>query len=99
MHVRDGLQAVETLRDASFDLVLMDIQLPGMDGLEATKLIRDGWAGEARRHTPVIAMTAYAMNGDRDVFLDAGMDAYIAKPLDIASLFRLISETLERGKR
>jgi PAS domain S-box-containing protein len=99
VHVRDGLQAVETLRDASFDLVLMDIQLPGMDGLEATKLIRDGWAGEARRHTPVIAMPAYAMNGDRDVFLDAGMDAYIAKPLDIASLFRLISETLERGKR
>lgn len=99
VHVRDGLRAVGALRDTPFDLVLMDIQLPVMDGLEATRLIRGGEAGRDRRHTPVIAMTAYAMNGDREAFLGAGMDGYISKPLGDRPLSRLISETMSRGSR
>jgi CheY-like chemotaxis protein/anti-sigma regulatory factor (Ser/Thr protein kinase) len=99
VHVRDGLQAVNALRDTPFDLVLMDIQLPVMDGLEATRLIRCGEAGPGRCHTPVIAMTAYAMTGDRETFLAAGMDGYISKPLEIGPLSLLISETMSRGMR
>jgi CheY-like chemotaxis protein len=97
VHVRDGLQAIKALRENPFDLVLMDIQLPVMDGVEATRIIRRGGAGEDRRDIPIIAMTAYAMTGDEDDILAAGLDGYISKPLEISRLFRLISEILARG--
>jgi PAS domain S-box-containing protein len=89
-HVQDGRQALETLGKAHFDLVLMDVQMPLVDGVEATRAIRAGQAGEAARDIPIIAMTAYAMAGDRERFLDAGMNAYLAKPLDIADLLEAI---------
>jgi CheY-like chemotaxis protein len=68
-----------------FDLVLMDVQMPGMDGIEAVKLLRAREAGGPRR-VPVVALTAQAMNGDAERCLEAGMDGYMAKPLDLVEL-------------
>ncbi len=90
--VEDGSQAMEILHRNNFDVVLMDVQMPMMDGVEATRRIREGEAGESRANIPIIALTAYAMTGDRDRFLEAGMDDYITKPVDAA----LLEETLQR---
>ncbi len=84
----NGQEALERLAEQSFDLILMDVQMPVMDGLEATGRIR---AGERGRHTPIIAMTANAMEGDRDTCLSAGMDDYLAKPIKIAELHALLA--------
>ncbi|WP_051445397.1 PAS domain S-box protein [Desulfocurvus vexinensis] len=78
---RTGVQAVEAVRDRDFDCVLMDIQMPEMDGLEATARIH-----ALRPGLPVVAMTAHAMEGDRDRFLAAGMCAYVAKPVSMEEL-------------
>jgi two-component system sensor histidine kinase/response regulator len=84
---RDAVAAVSA--DASFDLVLMDVQMPEMDGLEATAAIRDLERGQPRR-LPIIALTAHAMKGDRDACLAAGMDAYLSKPIHAKELFAVI---------
>jgi len=87
----DGAEALDRLRTGSFDLVLMDVQLPVLDGVQATAVIRnDPDMGENSR-IPIIAMTAYAMSGDREKFLAAGMDDYIAKPVGIAELLAALS--------
>ncbi|WP_319583246.1 ATP-binding protein [uncultured Pseudodesulfovibrio sp.] len=83
---RDGREALDILKDAHFDLVVMDIQMPVMNGLESTRAIRNGEAGEWCRSIPIIAMTAYAMDSDRKSFDEAGMDGYIPKPVDHDSL-------------
>jgi CheY-like chemotaxis protein len=85
----NGLIALETLAHESFDLVLMDVQMPEMDGFEATAAIRQREAGAARR-MPIIAMTARAMKGDRERCLAAGMDGYISKPISSEALLELI---------
>src|SRR5262245_65845921 len=74
-----GKEALTTLAQESCDLVLMDVQMPEMDGLEATAAIR-AWECETGIHVPIIAMTAHAMPDDAEQFLDAGMDAYLVKP-------------------
>jgi PAS domain S-box-containing protein len=87
--VKNGQQALDALSSIDFDMVLMDIQMPVMDGLEATRAIRSGAAGEHNRHIPVVALTAYAMSGDRESFLGVGMDDYLAKPVEIPDLRRV----------
>ena len=79
---RDGRQALELFAQERFDLVLMDIQMPGLDGLQATEEIRARDTYGDKADTPVIAMTAHAMAGDADRFLAAGMNGYIAKPVE-----------------
>lgn len=83
--VLDGEDAVDSCRNQHFDIVLMDIQLPVMNGLEATKIIK-----ELDASLPVIAQTAYAMSQDRQKALDAGCDDYIAKPMKRKDLVDLI---------
>jgi len=70
----------------------MDIQMPVMDGLETTTAIRRGDAGETKKNIPIIALTAYAMGGDKERFLDSGMDGYISKPVETDALHNLILE-------
>ena len=77
------------LRQQTFDLVLMDIQMPGMDGLEATAEIRQR-ERETGGHTPIIALTAHAQNGDQQRCLEAGMDGYVAKPVRETDLLAAI---------
>ena len=84
-----GREAVDLHAAGSFDIVLMDVQMPGMDGLEAARLVRLR-DRETGRHTPILAMTALAMSGDRQECLDAGMDAYVAKPFQPAQFYDAI---------
>ena len=88
----NGEQALEILAGENFDCVLMDVQMPVMDGVEATKKIRASHA--AYKDIPIIAMTAYAMRGDREKFLDAGMDDYLSKPVDKDDLFEKIKKNI-----
>jgi CheY-like chemotaxis protein len=85
----NGRLAIEALRSQDYDVVLMDVQMPEMDGLTATRLIRAGEAGG--KQPPIIAMTANAMDGDRDRCLQAGMDDYIAKPISMEKLKVLLT--------
>lgn len=94
--VENGIQAIEALQETSFDAVLMDIQMPEMNGLEATRRIRDGEAGDANRDIPIIAMTAYVMKGDRETFLASGMDEYLAKPLDMDDMLNILQTQMAR---
>jgi len=82
----DGREAVERAKEEDFDLILMDVQMPEMDGLEATKAIRE-WERDKGRHTPIVALTAHAFEEDRRRCLEAGMDAYLSKPIKVQELF------------
>jgi signal transduction histidine kinase/CheY-like chemotaxis protein len=90
----DGRQAVDAFQAGRFDLVLMDVQMPEMDGFEAVAAIRALEHAQGRPHTPIVAVTAHAMVGDREKCLQAGMDAYLAKPLRRQLLFDLVDELL-----
>ncbi|MGQ0626478.1 MAG: response regulator [Phycisphaerales bacterium] len=89
--VGNGLEALAALKNAAFDVVLMDMQMPEMDGLDATRAIRDAEKGTTR-HIPIVAMTANAMAGDRERCINAGMDGYVSKPVNRQELF----DTIER---
>lgn len=91
-----GLEALDVLRDGFPQLVLMDIQLPGMDGVETTAKIRQLRGG---KELPVVAVTANALPGDREKYLASGMDDYIAKPIDPALLKQLLTRWLNPGYR
>ncbi len=90
----NGAEAVNMYENGSYDLILMDIQMPEMDGIEATKLIR---SKEIREHIPIIALTAHALHGDRERFLAIGMDEYLSKPIDMEELYDLL-ERMTMGK-
>ncbi|MEF2229426.1 MAG: ATP-binding protein [Pseudodesulfovibrio sp.] len=92
--VENGLEALRELESRPYALVLMDIQLPVMDGVEATRAIRAGRAGAGNVGIPIVALTAYAMSGDREGFLAAGMDDYLAKPVEVGILGATISRIL-----
>ena len=85
----NGSEAVAAAEREPFDLIVMDVQMPEADGFEATAILRQREKATGR-HVPIIAMTAHAVKGDRERCLDAGMDAYIAKPVEQAELFRVV---------
>ncbi|MHC1741814.1 MAG: response regulator [Syntrophobacteraceae bacterium] len=90
----DGMSAIKRLHEKSFDVVLMDVQMPVMDGLRATRMIR---LNPALRDLPIVAMTAHAMRGDRELCLEAGMDDYITKPIDRRELLVTLRKWVKPG--
>ena len=88
----DAEKGLEIINKIRHDLVLMDIQLPGMDGVEATKIIK---AQESTKDIPVIAVTANAMKGDREEFISEGFDDYISKPIEISILTEKVGQFLK----
>ena len=92
----DGKQAIAAVENAEFDVILMDIQMPEMDGFEATAEIRKGQKNSGRR-TPIIALTAHALKEDRDRCLSAGMDGYVTKPIRPIELFSAIRTVLQES--
>jgi two-component system, sensor histidine kinase and response regulator len=90
------LEMLEPLDQPPFDLILMDVQMPEMDGLQATAAIRQ--RESAGKHIPIIAMTAHAMVGDKERCLQAGMDGYTSKPLQIQELLAAIESVLHEQK-
>ena len=92
----NGHEALEAIAKRAFDLVLMDVQMPGMDGFEATRAIRAGERGLGG-HLPIIAMTAHVIKGDRERCLDAGMDDYVSKPVRRDVLLATIDGVLRRS--
>jgi signal transduction histidine kinase/CheY-like chemotaxis protein len=93
--VQNGRDAVNALETQSFDLALLDLQMPVMDGLQALGLIRRNEEATGRRHLPIIALTAHAMRGDRERCVAAGMDGYISKPINPKELFTVIESVLQ----
>jgi CheY-like chemotaxis protein len=94
--VNNGREAVDATRQRAFDLVLMDVEMPELDGLEATRLIRN-MERDTGRHTPIVAMTAHAVTGFQQKCLAAGMDDYISKPIDPHKLYQIM-ESLWRER-
>jgi two-component system sensor histidine kinase/response regulator len=87
-----GREAIDWLERERFDLILMDLQMPDMDGLEATARIRER-EKQHGGHTPIIALTAFTMKGDRERCLEAGMDNYINKPIDAVKFLEIVELT------
>ena len=94
-----GTQVIQQLKQASYDLILMDIQMPEMDGIQATKIIRDPESDIRCRQIPIIAMTAHATHEDEQRCLDAGMNAYLAKPVTGRELIAMIRKVLDNKKK
>ncbi len=97
--VADGAEAVKALEMLPYDLVLMDVQMPEMDGFEATRQIRSADSAVLNHAIPVIAMTAHAMLGDRERCLEAGMNDYVPKPVDPATLSEVLRKWLKEKKQ
>ena len=89
----NGKEALAAWEQQAFDLILMDVQMPEMDGFEATACIREREKGTGR-HIPIIAMTAHAIKGDREHCLEAGMDGYVSKPIEAEQLLREIVDVV-----
>ena len=92
----NGLIAIDKLEKKNFDLILMDIQMPEMDGYEATQHIREKSSPE-KRVTPIMAMTAHALAGESEKCIKAGMDGYISKPFDSSVLYSKIVSVLKKS--
>ena len=92
----DGQEALAIARREQPDLIIMDINLPGINGLEVTRKLRET---PEFKDTPIIGITAYAMKGDKEKVLEAGCDAYLSKPVDTRQLPVIIAEMLEKGKK
>lgn len=90
-----GKQAVDILKNESFDIIFMDIQMPDMNGYETTKIIRD-MGKTLHRHTPIIATTACALWGDREKCIDAGMDDYLEKPINVEKFYSTVEKYISK---
>jgi CheY-like chemotaxis protein len=90
---QNGKVAIEMMRNEEFDLILMDIMMPVMDGFTAMRMIR---GDESLKHTPIIALTAKALREDRDKCIDAGANDYISKPVDYDGLLNLIQAWIHK---
>ena len=95
--VENGKEAIDALQKETFDIVLMDVQMPVMDGFKATSLIR-AQEKHTEKHIPILAMTAYALKGDRERCLDAGMDDYITKPINADELYETVTKWIQHVK-
>jgi CheY-like chemotaxis protein len=95
----DGVEALDILARGKFDLVLMDVQMPKLGGVEATHRIRAGEVRGCRPDIPVVALTAHAFEGDRERFLAAGMDEYLSKPFDMDSLGEVLRRLVLERRR
>lgn len=93
LEATDGKQGVDMAREKMPDLILMDIQMPVMDGLEATSILK---ADPVTKSIPIIALTAFAMQGDREKCMEAGCNDYITKPLDTRAFVTKVKEYLEK---
>jgi CheY-like chemotaxis protein len=89
----DAVEALSALEEFDAELILMDLQLPGMDGLQLTRCLK---ADPRRQHTLIVAVTASAMKGDEEKAVDAGCDGYITKPIDTRALPRIVASYLRR---
>src|ERR1700709_2888353 len=94
VQTRNGVEAVKLAREHRPDLILMDIQLPEVSGLEVTQWLKDD---ESLRSIPVIAVTAFAMKGDEEKILQGGCEAYLSKPISVAKFFETIDHFLGPG--
>ena len=95
--VGDGRQAIEAWKVGGYDLILMDIQMPVMDGIDAAREIRELERAEGRRRTPIVALTANALTYQVEEYMAAGMDDHVAKPIEIAKLYEAISNALTQA--
>jgi signal transduction histidine kinase/AmiR/NasT family two-component response regulator len=95
--VADGRAAFEAWRDGTYDLILMDIQMPVMDGIDSARAIRAAEQEQGRRRTPIVALTANALSHQVQEYLAAGMDGHVAKPIEIAKLYDAISRALNES--
>ena len=94
MIVDNGVDAVAAWESEPWDLILMDVQMPRMDGPTAARFIRERELGQKRARTPIIALTANAMSHQVEDYMAAGMDSFVAKPIEIGRLFAAIQEAL-----
>ena len=97
--VDDGNEVLEAMEQMMFDLILMDVQMPELDGVAATKSIRSSQNNKINSDIPIIALTAYAMKGDRERFIDAGMDDYITKPVNFNELKWIMTRVLNARRK
>jgi PAS domain S-box-containing protein len=95
----NGREAIQALKTVPYDIVLMDVQMPEMDGLEATRAIRSGKTGVLNPRIPIIAMTAHALKGDRERCLEAGMDDYVSKPIAPQALAEALEKWGEKARK
>ena len=94
LEASDAESGIQLIREKKPDLVLMDIQLPGMDGLSATKILKED---PNLKDMPIVALTSYAMEGDKEKALQAGCTGYITKPIDTRNFLETLSQYLENG--
>ncbi len=92
----DGMAAIEMLKGQSFDIILMDIEMPVMDGMEATRRIRKGEAGEGVRNIPILAVTAHVVSEVEKVCREAGVDGFVGKPVKIGEIGSTIEDILSK---
>lgn len=95
--VEDGRAAVEAWERQDYDFIFMDVQMPVMDGLQATRMIREREVGRGR-HVPIIAITAHAMAEDMKQCFDSGMDDYLSKPIDLDKMLSLLAKDYSKAR-